>query len=119
VRAVRGDRAGHAEVEVTMTPAWDKNEIGNGCFASCAHRGLLLKIFPEKTVRVVVQKMLPIQFEDWKPDGFCSGVFSPALLNKFNLTRCGIFRGKISQRKNQNQNKTKKALEERTQSAPN
>ena len=119
MRAIRGDRAGYAEVEVTMTPAWDKNEIGNRCFASCAHLCLLLKIFPEKTVRVVVQKILPIQFENWKSDGFCSDVFSPALPNKFNLTRCGIFRGKILQRKNQNQNKTKKALEERTQSAPN
>jgi hypothetical protein len=51
----------------------------------------------------VVQKMLSIQFGVWKSGEFCRNVFSPVPLNKFNLTRCGIFRGKISQRKNQNQ----------------
>ncbi|HSY09859.1 MAG TPA: hypothetical protein VK840_02985 [Candidatus Dormibacteraeota bacterium] len=86
-----------------MTLAWNKNEIGNRRFAPCARPVLLLKFFPGIMVRVMVQKMLPIQFSDRKSGEFCRDVFSPVPLNKFNLTRCGIFRGKILQRKNQNQ----------------
>jgi hypothetical protein len=85
-----------------MTPAWDKNEIGNRRFAPCARPVLLLKTLPETTVSAVVRKMLAIQFGDWKSGGFSRDVFSPAPLKRLNLTRCGIFRGKISQRKNQN-----------------
>jgi hypothetical protein len=103
VRAIRGDRARHAEIEVKMTLAWDKNEIGNRRFAPCALSVLLLKSLPEITVRAVVQKMLPIQFGDLKSGGFCCDAFGLALLKKLNLTRCRIFRGKISQRKNKNQ----------------
>jgi hypothetical protein len=103
VRAVCGDRAGHAEIEVKMTLTWDKNEIGKERFAPCACLVLLLKISREITVRTVVQKMLSIQFGVWKSGEFCRNIFSPVPLNKFNLTRCGIFRGQISQRKNQNQ----------------
>jgi len=86
-----------------MTPAWDKNEIENRRFVPCARSVLLLKNLLETMVCAVVRKMLAIQFSNWKSHGFSRDVFSPVPLNKFNLTRCGIFRGKISQRKNQNQ----------------
>jgi len=82
-----------------MTLAWNKNEIGNRCFAPCARPVPLLNFFSGIMVRAMVQKMLPIQFGDWKSGEFCRGVFSPVPPNKFNLTRCGIFRGKILQRK--------------------
>jgi hypothetical protein len=91
-----------------MMLAWDKNEIGNRRFAPCARSVLLLKILPETAVRAVVQKMLPTQFDDLKSGGFYRDAFGLAPLKRLNLTRCGIFRGKISQRKNQNQNRTKK-----------
>jgi hypothetical protein len=42
--------------------------------------------------------------------------FKPAMKDKNNLTRCGIFRGKISQRETQT---NKNRLEERTLPAPN
>jgi hypothetical protein len=42
--------------------------------------------------------------------------FRPAVKDKNNLTRCGIFRGKILQRKTQT---NKNRLEERTPPAPN
>jgi len=85
-----------------MTPIWHKNEIGNTRFAPCARLVLLLKNLQETTVRVVVRKMLTIKFGDWKSGGFSRDFFNPAPLKRLNLTRCGIFRGKISQRKNQN-----------------
>jgi hypothetical protein len=86
-----------------MTMTWGKNEIENWRFASCTRLVLLLKKLAATTALAVVQKMLPIQFGDLKSGEFCRDVFSPLQLNKFNLTRCGIFRGKILQRKNQNQ----------------
>lgn len=86
-----------------MTMTWDKNEIENGRFVSCIRLVLLLKNLAETTALAVVQKMLPIQFGDWKSGEFYRDVFSPLQPDKFNLTRCGIFRGKILQRKNQNQ----------------
>jgi hypothetical protein len=62
-------------------------------FASCVRVTRLLQILPEMTGRN----------------------FVPLPMNKINLTRREIFRGKISLRKNQ----TKKTdLEERTQPAP-
>ena len=103
MRTIRGDRAGHTKVEVKMTLTWHKNKIGNKHFAPCARSVLLLKILLEITVHVVVQKMLPIQFGDLKSGGFCRDAFGLAPLKRLNLTRYGIFRGKISQRKNQNQ----------------
>jgi hypothetical protein len=45
-----------------------------------------------------------------------AGDFKPAVKSKNNLTRCGIFRGKISRWKTQT---NKNRLEERTLSAPN
>jgi hypothetical protein len=63
-------------------------------FASCMRVTRLLQLFPDVT----------------------ADNFIPLPVNKMNLTRCGIFRGKISSRKDQ-QNKTD--LEERTQLAPN
>jgi hypothetical protein len=81
-----------------MTLTRDKNEIGNKRFASCARSVLLLKTLLETTVHAVVQKMLSIQFSDLKSGGFCRDAYGLAPLKKLNLTRCGIFRGKISQR---------------------
>ena len=86
-----------------MTLTWDKNEIGNRRFAPCALSALLLKTLLETTVCAMVQKMLSIQFGDWKSGGLSQVFFGPAPLKKLNLKRYGIFRGKISQRKNQNQ----------------
>jgi hypothetical protein len=70
------------------TPALEKMR-----FASCVRAARLLKILPEVAGRD----------------------FVPLPMNKINLTRHEIFRGKISLRKNQT-NKTD--LEERTQPAP-
>jgi hypothetical protein len=81
-----------------MTLTWGKNEIGNKRFASCTRSVLLLKTLLETTVHAVVQKMLSIQFGDLKSGGFCRDTFGLAPLKRLNLTRCGIFRGKISRR---------------------
>jgi len=80
-------------------------------FASCVRVARLLKILPEAARRAMVGEAFLIF-----PAGVdFSGDFRPAPMNKIDLTRHEIFRGKISQRKTQN-NKTD--LEERTQLAP-
>jgi hypothetical protein len=82
------------------------------CFASCVRVARLLKILPEAARRAVDGEVF-LTF----PVGRVSGDdFTQATMNVNNLTRRGIFRGKISQRKNQ-PNITD--LEERTQFAPN
>jgi len=79
-------------------------------FASCARVARLLMILPEAARRAVDGGafLIPALLK-------FSGDSSPAPMNKINLTRHEIFRGKISQRKAQT-NKTD--LEERTQPAP-
>jgi hypothetical protein len=81
-------------------------------FASCARVARLLKIQPEAARRTVDGEVF-LNF----PVGRVSGDdFTQATMNKNNLTCREIFRGKISQRKNQ---QIITDLEERTQSAPN
>ncbi len=109
VRAVRGRRAGDAETEVKMTLTLKKNEVLNGCFASCAGGLCLLITLAQAARRALAGGVF------FSPAGlnFCDD-FSPMPMNKLNLVRCGICRGIISLRK-----KSKSThLEERTQSAP-
>jgi hypothetical protein len=81
-------------------------------FASCARVARLLKILPEAARRAVDGEAFLIfpAVRNFGDD------FTQATMSKINLTRREIFRGKVSQWKNQ-QNKTD--LEERTQPAPN
>ena len=81
-------------------------------FASCARVARLLKILPEAARRAVDGEAFLIfpAVRNFGDD------FAQATMSKINLTRSEIFRGKVSQRKNQ-PNKTD--LEERTQPAPN
>jgi hypothetical protein len=81
-------------------------------FASCVRVTRLLQILPEAARRAVDGEaflILPASLH-------FNGGFRPSPMNKINLTRHEIFRGKISQRKNQ-PNQTD--LEERTLTAPN
>jgi len=79
-------------------------------FASCARVARLLKILPEAASRAVGGEAFLIL-----PAGrnYC-GVFAQVTMNRTNLIRREIFRGKVSSRKNQT-NQTD--LEERTQTA--
>ena len=80
-------------------------------FASCMRVARLLMILPEAARRAVDGEAFLIfpAVRNFSDD------FTQATINKMNLTRREIFRGKVSVRKNQ-QNKTD--LEERTQPAP-
>ena len=80
-------------------------------FASCARVARLLKILPEAARRAVDGEAFLI----FHAAGNSGDDFTQATMNKMNLTRREIFRGKVSLRKNQ-PNKTD--LEERTQPAP-
>jgi hypothetical protein len=82
-------------------------------FASCLRVARLLMILPEAARRAVDGEALFLNFPAARN---FSGGFTQAKADKINLTRSEIFRGKISQRKNQ-PNKTD--LEERTLQAPN
>jgi hypothetical protein len=82
-------------------------------FASCVRVARLLQILPEAARRAVDGEALFFNFPAVRN---FSGGFTQATAGRINLTRSGIFRGKISQRKNQ-PNKTD--LEERTLQAPN
>ena len=89
----------------------DKN-IRFARFVSCMLVAGLLKILPEAAGCAKAGGTFLIS-----PVGFgFSDDFKPALPDANNLTRCGIFRGKVSQPKTQN---NKNCLEERTLSAPN
>ena len=81
-------------------------------FASCARVARLLKILPEAARRAVDGGV----FLTFPAGRNFSAAFPQATMNKKNLTRRGIFRGKISRRKNQTKNNR---LEERTPPAPN
>ena len=91
-----------------MTLTLDKNEVLTGRFAPCTSGLRLLITLPEAVRRAVTGGVFV------SPAGlkFC-GAFSPSPMNKMNLTRREICRGKISLRKKSTN------LEERTQSAPN
>jgi hypothetical protein len=91
--------------------ATDKNNFFPR-FVSCVGRVRLLKVLPQ-AARCALAGGTFI----FSPVGFgFSGVFRPALPDGSNLTRGGIFRGKISPWKTQN---NKNRLEERTPLAPN
>jgi hypothetical protein len=81
-------------------------------FASCLRVARLLMILPEAARRAANSEAF-LMFHAFRN---FSGDSRLAPMNKINLTRQEIFRGKISQRKTQH-NKTD--LEERTQPAPN
>jgi len=72
-------------------------------FASCARVARLLMILPEAARRAVDGGafLIPALLK-------FSGDSSPAPMNKTNLTRHEIFRGKISLRKNQHNQPTSK-----------
>jgi hypothetical protein len=89
----------------------DKN-IFFARFVSCVRAAGLLRILPEAAGCAKAGGTFLIS-----PVGFgFSDDFKPALPDAKNLTRCGIFRGKISQPKTQT---NKNRLEERTLPAPN
>ena len=91
-----------------MTLALNKNDVQTGCFAACA-RGfrLLITLAEAQDAQGVGEAFVPPARLKYGYD------FMPTLINKMNLIRCGICRGKISRR----QNRTN--LKERTQLAPN
>jgi len=91
-----------------MTLTLDHNEVLTGRFAPCTSGPWLLITLPEVARRAIVGGVFV------SPAGlkFCDA-FSLSPMNKMNLTRRGICRGKISLRKKSTN------LEERTQSAPN
>jgi hypothetical protein len=89
-----------------MTLTLNKNDFLTR-FVSCARGAALLKILVAAARRAKAGETFL-----FFPAGFnFSDGFRPIPMNKKSLTRRGIFRGKISQRKNQNQ---KTHLEERT-----
>jgi hypothetical protein len=81
-------------------------------FASCVRGAGLIKVLSQVARRAMDGEGL----SDLSAGRGFSDDFKPALTNKNNLTRCGIFRGKILQRKTQTK---KNRLEERTPPAPN
>jgi hypothetical protein len=94
-----------------MTLTFDKNQLIMR-FASCVRGAGLIKILTQVARRAMDGEGLSV---------FSAGKrftddFKPAVKGKNNLTRCGIFRGKISRRKTQT---NKNRLEERTPPAPN
>jgi len=94
-----------------MSLTFNKND-GFARFVSCANGAGLLKIPSQVAGLVLSSKTRPVF-----PAGttFNDG-FNPGAASRHNLTRGGIFRGKVSQRKNQHQINR---LEERTLPAPN
>ena len=94
-----------------MTLTFNKND-GFARFVSCVNAAGLLKISLQVARRVCSSKTHPVFPAGFK---FTDG-FNPAAASRNNLTRGGIFRGKVSQRKNQN---IINRLEERTPLAPN
>jgi hypothetical protein len=94
-----------------MTLTFDKNQLIMR-FASCVCGAGLIKILSQMARRAMDGDGLSV---------FSAGKrftddFKPAVKGKNNLTRRGIFRGKISRRKTQT---NKNRLEERTPPAPN
>jgi len=75
-------------------------------FVACAHDRRWLTIFARTAGRVPVSKSSsPIHLS---AGSFFQVPSTPGHQHEVNLTRCGIFRGKISRRQNQNQNRTSK-----------
>jgi len=95
-----------------MTLACNTND-GFARFVSCVKGAGLLKISSQVARRAFSTKTHPVFPAGIK---FTDG-FNPAAAGRDNLNRGGIFRGKISQRKNQHHIKNR--LEERTPLAPN
>jgi hypothetical protein len=94
-----------------MTLTFDKNQLIMR-FASCVRGAGLIKILSQVARRAMDGEGLSV---------FSAGKrftddFKPAVKDRNNLTRRGIFRGKISRRKTQT---NKNRLEERTPPAPN
>jgi len=94
-----------------MTLTFNKN-AGFARFVSCAEGAGLLMILSQAARCVINSQAHPVFPEGFK---FTDGFKTPTT-RRNNLTRGGIFRGKISQRKNQN---IINRLEERTLPAPN
>jgi hypothetical protein len=90
-----------------MELTFDKNAVLTGRFAPCTSGLCLLITLAQAARRATAGGVLV------SPAGlnFCDD-FSPNLMNKMNLVRRGICRGRISLRKKSTH------LEERTQSAP-
>jgi hypothetical protein len=81
-------------------------------FVPCVHGMGLIVVMPEAAGCTLGGRTF-----SFSPAGFgFSDDFKPAFLPINNLTRSGFFRGKIPQRKTQN---NKHRLEERTLTAPN
>jgi hypothetical protein len=94
-----------------MTMKSNKNILFSR-FVSCVRRAGLLMILPQAAGCALAGEPILIS-----PAGFgFNDRFQPALPSAANLTRGGIFRGKVSRRKTQT---NKKCLEERTLPAPN
>jgi hypothetical protein len=94
-----------------MTLTSDKNH-DFARFAPCVRGAGLLKILAQVARRAMDGEGL----SDFSAGKSFADDFKPAVNDKNNLMRCGIFRGKIPQRKTQT---NKNRLEERTPPAPN
>jgi hypothetical protein len=80
-----------------MTLTFNKND-GFARFVSCAQRMGLLMILSQAARCVINSQTHPVF-----PDGFkFTGGFKTPSTRRNNLTRGGIFRGKVPQRPNQN-----------------
>jgi hypothetical protein len=94
-----------------MTLTLDKNDVFER-FVSCVRDAGLIKI----SAQVARRAMDGDGLSDFSAGKRFADDFKPAVKDKNNLTRRGIFRGKISRRKTQT---NKNRLEERTPPAPN
>jgi hypothetical protein len=79
-------------------------------FASCVDGAGMLSLCPQVAGCTIDGEGLSI----YSAGNSFTDDFKPVVTSIINITRCGIFRGKVSQRKTQNH---KKRLEERTLSA--
>jgi hypothetical protein len=89
---MRGSRAGDLEAEMKTLQLLQKTR-----FVSCVHGPWMLNHKPAAAARA----QAGWQFLDFAVISGCSGHPKPLVANRINLTRRGICRGKISQRKNQ------------------
>jgi hypothetical protein len=99
-----------------MKPLKRQKNIANTRFAACTDNAWLLTFWMDAARRAIAGRRF-WEFS-FSTGGHFRDSFSPAM-NKNNLTRHEIFRGKLSRRNNQKHNKQKNHLEERTQSRQN
>jgi hypothetical protein len=85
--------------KVVKLPVITENNVANPRFVACEKAARLLKICVRAAGRVPVSKSVsPVHLS---AGSFFHGELSSGSRNKFNLTRCEIFRGKVPPRQTQ------------------